>query len=168
MRGIFRNWRKTPASETGPKILSTQKSALYKEHQTEEWITQLLKVDPAAIILHGRTQRMQAEGDASWEEIKKAVEVKNLVRSYGAVQALKGVSFSVEEGEIFGLIGPDGAGKTTLFRILTTLLLADQGENERGVELYALASRYPFVAKSRWFEDVVGQQIGPTAGDRYR
>jgi DNA-binding SARP family transcriptional activator/predicted ATPase len=43
------------------------------------------------------------------------------------------------------------------------LLLADQGENERGVELYALASRYPFVAKSRWFEDVVGQQIAAIA-----
>ena len=46
----------------------------------------------------------------------------------GRVQALKGVSFDVEKGEIFGLIGPDGAGKTSLFRILTTLLLADSGE----------------------------------------
>lgn len=46
----------------------------------------------------------------------------------GKVQALKGVSFDVEKGEIFGLIGPDGAGKTSLFRILTTLLLADSGE----------------------------------------
>lgn len=45
----------------------------------------------------------------------------------GRVQALKGVTFDVGEGEIFGLIGPDGAGKTSLFRILTTLLLADSG-----------------------------------------
>ena len=43
------------------------------------------------------------------------------------VEALKEVSFAVEQGEFFGLIGPDGAGKSTLFRILTTLLLADKG-----------------------------------------
>ena len=54
--------------------------------------------------------------------------VKNIERSYKKVKALKGVSFEVEEGEIFGIIGPDGAGKTTLFRILTTLLLADSGQ----------------------------------------
>ena len=56
-----------------------------------------------------------------------AVEVVDIKRSYGKVEALKGVSFEVPEGEIFGIIGPDGAGKTTLFRILTTLLLADSG-----------------------------------------
>ena len=57
------------------------------------------------------------------------VSVENLKMSYGKgrVQALKGVSFDVGEGEIFGLIGPDGAGKTSLFRVLTTLLLADSG-----------------------------------------
>ena len=53
---------------------------------------------------------------------------KNIKRSYGKVEALKGISFEVSKGEIFGIIGPDGAGKTTLFRILTTLLLADSGE----------------------------------------
>ncbi len=57
-----------------------------------------------------------------------AVIVKNITRSYGKVQALKDISFQVNKGEIFGVIGPDGAGKTTLFRILTTLLLADSGE----------------------------------------
>lgn len=57
------------------------------------------------------------------------VSVDNLKMSYdkGRVKALRGVTFDVGEGEIFGLIGPDGAGKTSLFRILTTLLLADSG-----------------------------------------
>lgn len=56
--------------------------------------------------------------------------VENLVKTYnkGRVRALRGVSFDVDKGEIFGIIGPDGAGKTSLFRILTTLLLADSGK----------------------------------------
>lgn len=56
-----------------------------------------------------------------------AIEVRDLKRSYKKVEALKGISFEVPPGEIFGIIGPDGAGKTTLFRILTTLLFADSG-----------------------------------------
>jgi len=56
-----------------------------------------------------------------------AISVQDIKRSYGKVEALKGLSFEVDKGEIFGIIGPDGAGKTTLFRILTTLLLADSG-----------------------------------------
>lgn len=55
------------------------------------------------------------------------IEVNNICKSYGGVKALSGVTFSVGRGEVFGLIGPDGAGKTSLFRILTTLLLADSG-----------------------------------------
>lgn len=55
------------------------------------------------------------------------LSVDNLKKSYGGVQALRGLTFGVDEGEIYGIIGPDGAGKTTLFRILTTLLLADEG-----------------------------------------
>ncbi len=51
-------------------------------------------------------------------------------KRYGSVQALSSVSFSVRKGELFGLIGPDGAGKTTLFRILSTLMLADEGSAE--------------------------------------
>ncbi len=58
-----------------------------------------------------------------------AVEINNITKTYnkGQVKALQGVSFEVKEGEIFGLIGPDGAGKTTLFRLLTTLLIPDSG-----------------------------------------
>ena len=57
----------------------------------------------------------------------KSVVVKDLCKSYGEVKALQNISFEVEENEIYGIIAPDGAGKTTLFRILTTLLLADSG-----------------------------------------
>ena len=57
----------------------------------------------------------------------KSVDVHNICKSYGNVRALEDISFEVERGEMFGLIGPDGAGKSTLFRILTTLLLADSG-----------------------------------------
>ena len=56
-----------------------------------------------------------------------AIEVSHISKSYGNVKALNDVSFTVGKGEVFGLIGPDGAGKTTLFRILCTLLLPDQG-----------------------------------------
>jgi len=57
-----------------------------------------------------------------------AVEVTCLKKSYEKVEAVKGVSFSVSKGELFGLIGPDGAGKTSIFRILTTLIFPTEGE----------------------------------------
>ena len=56
-----------------------------------------------------------------------AIEVKNVSMRYGGVQALDDVSFAVPKGEVFGLIGPDGAGKTSLYRILCTLLLPETG-----------------------------------------
>ncbi|MDP4228449.1 MAG: ABC transporter ATP-binding protein, partial [Bacteroidota bacterium] len=56
-----------------------------------------------------------------------SVSCRSISKNYGKVEALKEISFEVQKGEIFGIIGPDGAGKTTLFRILTTLLLADKG-----------------------------------------
>ncbi|NGP77183.1 ABC transporter ATP-binding protein [Balneolaceae bacterium YR4-1] len=58
------------------------------------------------------------------------LSVQNITKAYGAVKALKDISFEVQKGEIFGLIGPDGAGKTTVFRILTTLLKPDSGKAE--------------------------------------
>ena len=56
-----------------------------------------------------------------------AIEVNNISKYYGKVQALNNVSFSVKKGEVFGLIGPDGAGKTSMYRILCSLLLPDNG-----------------------------------------
>lgn len=60
-----------------------------------------------------------------------AIELNNITKTYSSgkttVTAVDNISFSVNEGEIFGLIGPDGSGKTSIFRILTTLLLADKG-----------------------------------------
>jgi len=55
------------------------------------------------------------------------IQAQNLSKSYGTIRAVQDISFDVQAGEVFGLIGPDGAGKTTLFRILTSLLLPDTG-----------------------------------------
>ena len=56
-----------------------------------------------------------------------AIEVNNISKNYGAVKALDDVSFTVQKGEVFGLIGPDGAGKTSMYRILCSLLLPETG-----------------------------------------
>jgi ABC-type multidrug transport system ATPase subunit len=61
----------------------------------------------------------------------KAIELNSITKTYSAkknkIVAVDDISFSVDEGELFGLIGPDGAGKTSIFRILTTVLLAEKG-----------------------------------------
>jgi ABC-type multidrug transport system ATPase subunit len=62
------------------------------------------------------------------KQTKHIVEVNQLNKSYEKVEAVKGVSFSVSKGELFGLIGPDGAGKTSIFRILTTLMFPTNGK----------------------------------------
>ena len=60
-----------------------------------------------------------------------SVVAENIIKTYGKkkaeITALDKISFEVKPGELFGIIGPDGAGKTSLFRVLTTLLLADSG-----------------------------------------
>jgi len=56
-----------------------------------------------------------------------AVVVENLEKHFGAPPALRGVSFTIDRAELFGFIGPDGAGKTTLFRIMTTVMVPDRG-----------------------------------------
>ncbi len=55
------------------------------------------------------------------------VEVKNLVKDFGTTKAVKGISFTIDKGEIFGLIGPNGAGKTTALRVMSTLLQINSG-----------------------------------------
>lgn len=59
--------------------------------------------------------------------MKPLVTIHDVSKSYGKVQALQHVSLEVMPGEIFGIIGPDGSGKTSLFRMLTTLLYPDEG-----------------------------------------
>ncbi len=79
------------------------------------------------------------------------VEVKNLVKNYGKAEAVRGISFSVEKGEIFGLIGPNAAGKTTTLRILSTLLTITSGSvkimdydlNEKPGEIRKIISYLP-------------------------
>jgi ABC-2 type transport system ATP-binding protein len=60
--------------------------------------------------------------------MEKIIEASGISKKFGVTQALKDISLELNDGEIFGFIGPDGAGKTTLFRIITTLLLPDGGE----------------------------------------
>jgi ABC-2 type transport system ATP-binding protein len=80
-----------------------------------------------------------------------AVVVQDVVKRFGATTALAGVSCTIRSGELFGFIGPDGAGKTTLFRILATLLVPDKGharvlgEDVVG-ELWSLRTRIGYMA----------------------
>ena len=62
--------------------------------------------------------------------MQKIVKASEIRKNFGDTQALMDISFEVSEGEIFGFIGPDGAGKTTLFRIIATLLIPDEGKME--------------------------------------
>jgi ABC-type multidrug transport system ATPase subunit len=57
-----------------------------------------------------------------------AIKLKNVTKSFGKLVALEAIDLDIETGEVFGVIGPDGAGKTTLFRLITSLMLPDSGE----------------------------------------
>lgn len=70
------------------------------------------------------------------------IETDHLGKRYGDVEALHDVSLQVRRGELFGLIGPDGSGKSTLFRILTTLLVADEGKAQvNGYDVVTVINR---------------------------
>lgn len=81
-----------------------------------------------------------------------SISIQHISKSFKDVQALKDVSFEVKEGELFGLIGPDGAGKTTLFRVLTTLMLADEGN--------ATVANYDVVENYKDIRESVGYMPG--------
>ena len=81
---------------------------------------------------------------------ERAVRVDAVVKRFGTTDALKAVSFDVRHGELFGIVGPDGAGKTTLFRILTTLILPDSGSAtvlglDVARDLWAIRSRVGYM-----------------------
>src|SRR3712207_2504784 len=78
-------------------------------------------------------ERRELEGEAR----QVAIEVRGLRKSYGALEAVKGVDLSIEAGEIFGLIGPDGAGKTSVFQILGGVMAATEGT----AEMYGVGAR---------------------------
>ena len=81
-----------------------------------------------------------------------AVEINNISKSYGKVRALHDISFSVAKGEVFGLIGPDGAGKTSMYRILCSLLLPDTGT--------AMVDGYDVVSQMKEIRKRVGYMPG--------
>ncbi|MBD3724923.1 MAG: ABC transporter ATP-binding protein [Flavobacteriaceae bacterium] len=81
-----------------------------------------------------------------------SISVQNISKSYKNVQALQNISFEVNEGELFGLIGPDGAGKTTLFRLLTTLLVPNEGN--------AKVAEYDIIKNVKEIRNSVGYMPG--------
>ena len=75
-----------------------------------------------------------------------SITISNISKSFKQIKALRNISFDVKKGELFGLIGPDGAGKTTLFRVLTTLLFADEGTSS--VAGYDVVNDYKSIRNS--------------------
>ncbi|MFN7044089.1 MAG: ABC transporter ATP-binding protein [Flavobacterium sp.] len=81
-----------------------------------------------------------------------SISVLNISKSYKNIQALHNITFEVQEGELFGLIGPDGAGKTTLFRLLTTVLLPNEGN--------ATVANYDMLKQVKEIRNSVGYMPG--------
>lgn len=81
-----------------------------------------------------------------------SILVQNISKSYKSLKAVDNVTFNVNDGELFGLIGPDGAGKTTIFRILTTLLIANEGS--------ATVSNFDVVKEYKAIRNSVGYMPG--------
>lgn len=84
--------------------------------------------------------------------MRPPIDIERISKSYEDIEALKDISFKVNQAEIFGLIGPDGAGKTSLFRILTTLLLPDTGD--------AYVQGYHIVKDYKKIRNIIGYMPG--------
>jgi len=82
----------------------------------------------------------------------EAISIQHISKSYKDVQAVRDISFEVKKGELFGLIGPDGAGKTTLMRILMTLLIQDEGK--------ATMNGYDVIKDYKKIRNIVGYMPG--------
>jgi len=80
------------------------------------------------------------------------IEVDKLNKSYSGIKAIEDISFTINENELFGFIGPDGAGKTTIFRILTTLLIPDSG--------WAIIKGYDTVKDFKKLRQILGYMPG--------
>lgn len=99
-----------------------------------------MSVDPAIVV--GMTKRLTDDGGHS------AVEVRGLVKHYGATKALDGVDLDVRQGTVLGVLGPNGAGKTTLVRVLSTLVQPDAGS--------ARVAGYDVLKQPRQLRRVIG------------
>ncbi|MGD9329325.1 MAG: ABC transporter ATP-binding protein [Cyclobacteriaceae bacterium] len=84
--------------------------------------------------------------------MRPPIDIDRISKQYEDIKALKDISFQVNEAEIFGLIGPDGAGKTSMFRILTTLLLPDAGE--------AYVQGYHIIKDYKKIREIIGYMPG--------
>lgn len=80
--------------------------------------------------------------------MNKVIELKNLKKSYGEITAVKGISYSISKGEMFGLVGPDGAGKTSTIRMLTGLIKPDSGN--------AVVLGYDLITQKNKIKDEIG------------
>lgn len=108
--------------------ISSESEFTPKTIQTEDSRANLVYAAKIAVKNDGRLKiGFSGEVELSKTEFMNSLEINNINKSFGKVKALSDVSLDVAGGELFGLIGPDGAGKTTLFRILTTLLRPDSG-----------------------------------------
>jgi ABC-type multidrug transport system ATPase subunit len=99
-----------------------------------------------------RTQAPTVFAQPVIDDLSNAIVVSHISKSYGDVNAVNDISFEVRKGELFGLIGPDGAGKTTLMRILMTLLISDQG--------WATMNGYHVVTDYKKIRQLVGYMPG--------